>query len=118
MPSPYQFPWVNHKLEMTPQIGSTPQVVFAKAVVSILDSIVLCNTTDQEMFVDIYILRPGDPPITCYRSNKLLIPKRSSIQVLEKPMIIEANDLMYAQSDYSNHLFDCMISNEQLLETA
>jgi hypothetical protein len=116
--SPYQWPWVDYRLEITPQIGSTPQLVFGKPVTCILDSIVLCNTTDQEMFIDMYVLRPGDTPITVYRVNNLLIPKRSSIQVIEKPMTVEGNDLFYAKSDYDNNLFDCMISNRQLLETA
>jgi hypothetical protein len=117
LPSPYQYPWVNFGLEMTPNIDSTPTLVFGKPNNSIVDTIVLCNTTEQDIFIDIKILgERDDVPITVYRVNNYLIPKLGSAQILGESMILQAGDLLYANSDFADNTFDCMISYRQLLE--
>lgn len=119
MPSPYQYPWVNFDLEPTANIGSTPELIFGKTHTSILDSIVLCNNTDQDIFVDIQLLcERNEIAIPVNRYRNVLITKFGTVQLLEESMIMRAGDLMYANSDFQDHRFDSMISFRELLETA
>lgn len=119
LPSPYQYPWVNFNLAPTSAIDSTPALVFGSDNNCIIDSIFVCNTTEQEIFIDITILseRIIDEPVTTYFVKNYLLQKSASAELVKESVInLQAGDLMYAKSDFSNNTFDCMISYRQLLE--
>lgn len=119
MPSPYQYPWVNFNLAPTSTIDSTPSLVFGSDNNCIIDSIFVCNTTEQEIFIDITILseRIIDQPVTTYFVKNYLVPKSGSAELIKESVLnLQAGDLMYAKSDFANNTFDCMISYRQLLE--
>jgi hypothetical protein len=117
--SPYQYPWVSFNLAPTANIDSTPLLVFGSESNSIVDSIFVCNTTDQEIFVDITTLSERNlQPITTYIVRNFLLPGYGSAELIKESVInLEAGDIIYANSDFSGNLFDCMISYRQLLET-
>jgi hypothetical protein len=120
--SPYQYPWVNFFSDPTSAIDSTPIIVCGKTHTSIIDSIFVCNTTDQDIFIDITKLSERNlVPITTYRKRKFLIPANGSADLItanqeDSLLILEAGDLLYANSDFSGNTFDCEVSGRQLLE--
>lgn len=122
MASPYQYPWVDYDLVPTPNIDSTPLIVYGATNNTIVDRMHLCNTTDQDIFVDISILteREIDSEFvvqTTFLENKLPIPKYGSIEALKESMTLRSGDIMYASSDFSGNRFDCLMSVRRLLET-
>lgn len=123
MASPYQWPWVDPVSVLTTGIDSTPTIIYGDQVASFIDSVHLCNTTDQDIYVDIKILaeREGDDGFVTkepHLRRRMFIPKFGSIEVVERPKTMQSGDLMYANSDFSGNFFDSHISARRLLETA
>lgn len=123
MPSPYQWPWVEPISVSTVGIDSTPLIVFGEQVTCFIDSVHLCNTTDQDIYVDIYLLteREVDDEFIVkspFLKRKLFIPNFGSVGIFDLPPTMQSGDLMYANSDFSGNRFDCVISARKLLETA
>ena len=119
MSSPYQYPWVGFQLEINSAIDSTEQIIFGKETASIVDTILVCNTTNQEIFVNMWILAERNSlPVTGYLCTKTPIAANQSLEILHKPKNFQSGDILYAQSDYTGNTFDCFISYRQLLETA
>jgi hypothetical protein len=119
LPSPYQYPWVNFNLTPTSGIDSTNTLVFGSPNHCIVDSIFVCNTTDQEIFIDVTVLaeRVVDEPTTTYIVKNYLLRKSEGVELIKESVInMEAGDLMYAKSDFADNTFDCMVSHRQLLE--
>lgn len=130
MGSPYQWPWVKFFSEPEPSIDSTPTIICSGIQTTIVDSIVACNRSDQDIFVDLFTLMERErneslTPITNYRQNKFLIPKNGSAELLtpthtdqrvDSLLILQSGDLLYANSDYSGNLFDCLVVGRRLLE--
>jgi hypothetical protein len=120
--SPYQWPWVDPISVLTVGVDSTPAIIYGQQITSFIDSVHLCNTTDQDIYVDIKILgeREEDNVFVTkesYLARRLFIPKFGSIEVMGKPKTMQSGDLMYANSDFSGNFFDSHISARVLLET-
>lgn len=123
MASPYQWPWVEPISVLTVGVDSTPAIIYGQQVTSWIDSVHLCNTTDQDIYIDIKILaeREEDEGFVTkepYLARRLFIPKFGRIEVTEMPKTMQSGDLMYANSDFSGNFFDSHISARLLLETA
>jgi len=122
--SPYQYPWVDFFSSLTSSIDSTPLIVCGKEKTSIVDSIFVCNTTEQDIFVDVTILGERDSvATTVYRVKNHLLPKNGSAELIsvnqvDSVLILQAGDLLYANSDFSGNTFDSIVSGRQLLEEA
>lgn len=122
MASPYQWPWVDPISVPTSGVDSTPTIIYGQQITSFIDSVHLCNTTDQDIYVDIKILgeREEDNQFVvkeAYLARKLFIPKFGRIEVMGMPKTMQSGDLMYANSDFSGNFFDSHISARLLLET-
>lgn len=127
MPSPYQYPWVNFGSVLVQSINSTELLLYTAPAVTIFDSILVTNTTNQDIFIDFRILGErtspdGDVPVVQkpFLAKSRLVEKNSSIELLpttQSIVILEAGDFAYVNSDFSGNTFDCIISYRQLLET-
>lgn len=128
MASPYQYPWVNFCSPMRETIDSTELLLYTAPAVTIFDSILVTNKTEQDIFVDFRILGErihpdSDDPVTekPYVAYKRLVTKHGSVELLpssQSMVILEAGDFAYANSDFSGNTFSCIISGRQLLETS
>lgn len=126
MASPYQYPWVNFFSTPTASIDSTSTLIGGAISTSIIDSIYVCNTSDQDIFIDITILAERNlTPITTYRIKKFFLPKNESAELISPThnqvnsvLILETGDTLFGNSDFSGNTFDCVVSGRQLLETA
>jgi hypothetical protein len=126
--SPYQYPWVAFRSFLRQSIDSTEYLFYTAPVVTIFDSIIVTNTTNQEIFVDFTILgeriQPNidDPQVEKpWLAYKRLVDKNQSIELLptsQSMVILEAGDFAYCNSDFSGNTFSCIVSGRQLLETA
>ncbi len=128
MASPYQYPWVNFFAPMRETIDSAELLFYTAPAVTIFDSIIVTNTTEQDIFVDFRILgeriQPeSDDPVTekPYVAYKRLVTKNQSIELLpssQSMVILQAGDFAYANSDFSGNTFSCLVAGRQLLETS
>lgn len=127
MSSPYQYPWVNFSAPMREVIDSTETLFYTAPAVTIFDSIIATNTSENEIFINFRILgertQPDatDPaPEKPYVAYKRLIKKYESIEVMPSPhsiLILEVGDFAYINSDSSGNTFSCIVAGRQLLET-
>jgi len=125
--SPYQYPWVAFRSVLRQSVGSTELLLYTAPAATIFDSIIVTNTTNQDIFVDFRILGERTPPDSDdpvtekpFIAYKRLVTAYNSIEILPSPQSIitlEAGDFAYANSDYSGNTFSCIISGRQLLET-
>jgi len=110
---------------MREQIDSSELLFYTSPAVTIFDSIIVTNTTEQDIFVDFRILgeriepESEDPVVEKpYVAYKRLIEKYQSIELIpESIVILEAGDFAYANSDLSGNTFSCIVAGRQLLET-
>lgn len=115
-------PFVIPKLEITANVGSTPEKIFGSQYTCIIDSISLCNTSQGDLFFDIYILgerMDGDTPIVrqAFYSKQRLLKANETLELelgsLKTP---ESGDLLYANSDFSGNSFDVLVSYREYRE--
>ena len=128
MPSPYQYPWVNFGSVLIQNVDSTELLLYTAPAATIIDSIIITNLTEKDIFIDFKILGEripplGDSPVAQkpFLAKRRLVEKSSGIEILPTPqsiVILEAGDFVYANSDSSRNTFDCIISYRQLLETS
>ena len=127
MPSPTSYPWVNFLSTPTVAISSTPQSIFGTNYLGsnhacIIDSIFICNTSNQDIFIDIYTLteRLINNVLTAqttYRFNKVLIVKKMTKELIGGAGFnMEQGDLLFAKSDFSGNRFDSAVSYRELRE--
>src|SRR6185437_7809934 len=112
---------------MRQTIDSTEILFYTAPAVTIFDSIIATNTSENEIFIDFRILaertqpEATDPfPEKPYVAYKRLIKKYESIEVLPSSqsfVILQAGDFAYMNSDFSGNTFSCIVSGRQLLET-
>ena len=108
-------PFVDFKLYTTVQIGSTPTLIFGKPNTCRIDEVQITNTVSDNIFVDIYVLREdGTTPF--FRKHQAVAAYQALNLLKGSLIILEAGDLLYASSDFSGNLFDCLISYEMFLE--
>lgn len=124
MPSPYQYPWVKFGSVTVANIDSSELLIFTAVNATIFDSIIVTNTTEQEIFVDMSMLTEriiDETPVNQkpFIARKRLVEKSQSLELLpatQSLLTLEAGDFIYANSDFSGNRFDCIISYRQLLE--
>ncbi len=126
MASPYQYPWVEFGSILISGIDSSEFLLFTADKATIFDSILITNTTEEEIFVDFSIL--GERTINDvlvdqkpFVARKRLVEKSQSIDLLtqiQTSVTLQYGDFAYANSDFSGNTFDCIISYRKLLETA
>lgn len=128
MASPYQYPWVNFCAPMRETIDSTEILFYKSPAVTLFDSILVTNLTNEDIFIDFRILgertRPDEDDPTVEKpwvAYKRLVPSSSSIELMPSPqsvLTLEAGDFAYLNSDSAGNTFSCIVSGRQLLETS
>lgn len=119
MVSPYQYPWVKFGSTPTASIDSSALPIYGAPVTTIVDSIRLCNTSQNDIFVTIFLLAERDlVTTTTYFETKFFLAQNSSARITIDSDILQDGDILYANSDYSGNKFDTHVSWRQLLETA
>lgn len=113
---------------MRETIDSSELLFYTAPAVTIFDSIIVTNTTEQDIFVDFRILgertQPDSDNPTAekpYVAYKRVVAKHQSIELLPSPqslVILQAGDFAYANSDFSGNTFSCLVAGRQLLETS
>jgi len=115
-------PFVIPKLEITPNVGSTPEKIFGSQQSCFIDSISLCNTTDDDLFFDIKVLGEREEnnvlvPKEAYHSKKRLLKANETLELeLGTLKMPQSGDLFYANSDFSGNRFDVLVSYRELTE--
>lgn len=114
-------PFVIFRQTATKDIGSTPVFVFGSQYACILDGLIISNQVDNDILFSLYLLREeGEPtplPVEYpFILNKSLAAKDSLDWLYGKNLTLEAGDTLWAYSDYSDHLFNTMISYRELTE--
>lgn len=113
---------------MRQTIDSTETLFYTAPAVTLFDSIIVTNTTNEDIFIDFRLLgertRPGeDDPVVekPWVAYKRLVTAYNSIELLptsQSLIILEAGDFAYVNSDLSNNTFSCIVAGRQLLETS
>jgi hypothetical protein len=129
MAAPSSYPWVIYDSIITIGVESTPTIVFnSNPYTCVLISVLLCNTSANDIFVNFYTNR-GDVGNGFVKYN-YLISQNTNQDILNTttinglPMssssesIVRIGDILYAYSDSFSNTFDCMISYAQLLESS
>jgi hypothetical protein len=118
--TPTQYPWIVPFNVPSQGVDSTPLLVCGASITTFVDSIYVCNTTSNDIFVNFYTLCERSMVVTTtYRVNKFIVPRFASAEILtESCLTLQTGDLLYGFSDYSGNLFDCTVSGRQLLEAA
>jgi hypothetical protein len=113
-------PFTTVKRTATKQIGSTPLLVYGSDNASFIDGIWVCNTTNDEIFVNFSTL--DERNLVAQDSqvmNMVVLNPYESKDLLKGAIIImEPGDLMYGYTTDSAALFDCHISHRILNEVA
>jgi hypothetical protein len=110
---------------MRETIDSTELLLYTAPAVTIFDSILVTNTTEQDIFVYFRILgeriQPDrdDPDVEKpYVAYKRLVTKYQSIELIPESIVtLQAGDFAYMNSDFSGNTFSCIISGREFLET-
>lgn len=119
---PVSQPFVLPKLEITPNVGSTPTKIFGSQHACFIDSVSLCNTTDGDIFFDIKIIGEREENNIlvlkeAFHSRKRLLKANETIELelgsIKSP---ESGDLLFANSDFSGNNFDVLVSYRELNE--
>lgn len=128
MTTPTSFPWVQFLITPTSSIEMTPTLIFGSENTCVIDSIWVCNTSPNDIYVTIYILRI-DVGNFYFRNNHLII-SQSSQDLLNtsivngiplyapSTMILQSTDILHAYTETPGSTFDCFVSHRQLLEEA
>jgi len=127
LPSPTSYPWVNFLSTPRPNINSTPVSIFGdnylgSAHACIIVSILVCNTTNRDIFVYVRTLteRLIDSVLTAqetFKFYKKLLPALKTVELLDGAGFhMEQGDLLYAYSDQFNNSFDSTVSYRELRE--
>lgn len=115
---PFSLPWVNFLMAPATSIDSTPTLVFGSTHDCIIDSVFVCNTSDQEIFADLYTLTERNLVATSnYIARKVTMPKYATEELIKSAVInMPAGDLLYINSDFSGNTFDCLVSYREIIE--
>jgi|LakMenEpi03Aug12_release.lakeMendotaPanAssembly.Ray.scaffolds.fasta_scaffold1380289_2 hypothetical protein len=113
--------FVNPKMWPTSSISSTPLLVFGNDTnTCMVDSIILNNITNNLILVTLTIAREvevgQEKPFEFGSAIPLRAYERTDA-LLNMALTMEPGDLLYANSDYSENLFNTFVNYRQLTET-
>jgi len=123
---PTSYPWVNFLSYNTSSIMEDPTLIVGSTNTYIVDSIWICNTSTNDIFITIYklVIDVGN----FYFRNNHLVSSQSSQDVLNtsivnniplyapSTMILLSTELLHAYTNTPDSTFDCTVSYRQLLE--
>jgi hypothetical protein len=109
-----------HKLFPTANINNTPTLVFGTEVYCRLDSIRIVNNSNNNILVDIKLLREiSEVPRYFNIFNHANIDPYGCQDLLSIDygglIYVEPGDILFGNSDFSKNKFDCLISYREVL---
>lgn len=110
-------PFVIIKRTSTIQVDSTPLIVYGFDNASWIDSILVCNTNDKQIFVSFKALQEREvdgQPITINPQIYNFVPVapyETKTIIPEDVINMEPGDLLYGYSSYSGDTFDCHVNS-------
>lgn len=115
-------PFVNRRAFLTKNVGSTPVLICGSQHAMDVDSISLCNTSENNLFFS--IKRVGErtennvlTPIEVYEIYSNILKSKETLDIeLSKVKYLEPGDLLYANSDFSSNRFDVIVSCREYVE--
>ena len=111
----------NFTSTVTPDITNTPTRVFGSAFGCVIDSIVLVNTSDQTISVDLSLLRQEESgSVSVPLLQKLSLAQNQSVDWMAGKNGIRTTpqDMIFASSDYSDATFSAIVSFVEYKEIA
>jgi hypothetical protein len=117
---PFSYPWVNFLMNPFGSIGSTPKLIFGSGYPCVIDSISVCNTTSEDIFIDLTVLTERNLVAKSNQiAKRLLLPKYKTEELLQLASLeVQEGDLLYINSDFSSSKFDCLVSYRELRKEA
>lgn len=113
-------PFVNFKMTPTQNISSSPTLIFGNDQhTCLIDGIILSNLTDKVILVTLTIAREIEVGVETLFVLADEIPIQPSDRVdalLNMTLTLQPGDLLYAQSDYSENIFNAFINYRELTE--
>lgn len=102
-PQPSISPWVEFKLETKADVSSTANLLLGSVFTVIIDSIWVFNQGDQDLSLNLYILREvGSKPLEVPLIRKKTLRGYEYLDLMKNGMIyLEASDLLYGYTDFS-----------------
>ena len=102
-PQPSISPWVEFKLETKADVSSTANLLLGSVFTVIIDSIWVFNQGDQDLSLNLYILREvGSKPLEVPLIRKKTLKGYEYLDLMKNGMIyLEASDLLYGYTDFS-----------------
>lgn len=114
-------PFVSFKMQPTLNVNSTPTLIFGSQVTCLLDSVLLANQGETSLVASLWIARevePGQETDFMLARRVPLAPFAPLDVLLQTTLTLEPGDLLYAQSDYSDNLFNSFVSYRAFNELA
>jgi hypothetical protein len=110
------YPFVSFKSRPTHKVNSGNNLIFGTQFTSIVDSILIINTSNANILVEVTMLKEFEGnPVTIYIEKSLNIPKDSKAEILLGMVIYaESGDLLFAKSNYSSNTFDSLVSYREM----
>ena len=113
-------PFVNFRMNPIYTISSTPILIFGNDQhTCLIDGIVLSNLTDQVILVTLTVAREtevGEETLFVLADEIPIQPFDRVDALLNLALTLEPGDLLYAQSDYSENIFNAFVSYRELTE--
>lgn len=115
-------PFVLPQNQKTPNVGSTPTLIFGSEQTCFIDNISFCNTCGTDLYFWIYVLDEilvddvPTPRQTFRKFHQLLKADETLDMVFQTIDIPASGDLYYAYSDFSGNFFDSIVYYRALTE--
>lgn len=113
-------PFVNFRMKPTANISSTPTLVFGNDQhTCLIDGVVLSNLTDNVILVTLTVAREievGEETLFVLADEIPIQPSDRLDALLNMALTLDPGDLLYAQSDYSENIFNVFVSYRELTE--
>lgn len=110
------YPFVTFKSRPTHKVNSDNNLIFGTQFTSIVDSILIINTSKTNILVEITMLKEFEGnPVTVTIEKSINIPKDSKAEILTGMVIYaEVGDTIFAKSNYSSNTFDSLVSYREM----
>lgn len=111
-------PFIKVKRTSTMQVDSTPLIVYGADNASFIDSILICNTNNKEIFVSFKTFEERNLITTNPQLYNFVpvAPYETKTIIPEDVVNMEPGDLLYGYSTFSGDTFDCHVNYRELTE--
>lgn len=111
--------FVNYKTSLFSGLSDNKEVLISAENVSIINAVNICNKTDQNIGINLQLVRLNFEEQNCFLVNNKLIAGNESLNLLFPGGIflqLENLDSLLCFSNAYDQTFDCVICYQELLE--